>query len=145
MKRMHTVIIGLAAAVCFASVSCLHGADLIIDLDAYDNLSEAHAYGAEYYGPSEVRDFFADCRKHGVSTVFWRSHCQVAAYYSRWNYDLGDELSIRSQPDALRHDGAFAAKVDVNQPGGGISQTAATETGGTYVLGAWCSAPPIVG
>ena len=116
--------------------------ELVIDVDAFDNPCEPQYVGAKVYGPEHIRAFFANCRKHGVARVYWRSQCQIASYRSKLNYSCADELAgIRSAQDARRHSGAFAAKVGVLRGQGGLTQAAPTQAGRNYVLEAWISAP----
>lgn len=139
MKRLLLSV----CCVCMSFVlsSYAHAADLMIDLDSYDNLSEPQIFDAEFYSADHIDDFFKNCRDHGVSKVYWRAHSQIAAYYSKYNYNLAEELTHRSRPDTRRNSGAFAAKVFAVTAGDGIYQKVTLAPDKRYTLRAWINAP----
>ena len=76
--------------------------ELMIDVDSYDNYTVAkHWYNIDVYGPEQIAEFFKKCKENNIKTVYWRSHCQVAAYRSRVNYNIGETWSIKSFPDSI--------------------------------------------
>lgn len=116
--------------------------ELMLNLDVFDNLTEAQWYGdASYYGPRQIEELFERAEKHGITKIFWRAHSEIASYRSTLNYHLGEEFDIRSRPDARRRSGAFSAKIATGHSEGGISQKIETEKGKEYQASAWISAP----
>lgn len=114
--------------------------ELMIDVDTYDNLSEPQYYGADTYDPNEIAKFFVKCRENGVSLVYWRVQCQIATYRSKLNYNVSEEMSIRSYPDARHRSGAFAAKIGVHTAEDGIFQIVDTAPQQKYTFTALISA-----
>lgn len=114
--------------------------ELMIDVDAYDNFSEPEFFDTELYGPEHITKFFENCRSNGVSSVYWRVQCQIASFRSKLNYNLSEELMIRSYPENRKHGGAFAAKVGVQSAKDGIFQTVDTKEGEKYNASAWIAA-----
>jgi len=116
----------------------VYAVDLMIDVDAFDNLSSPGIYKANYYGADQIHEFFQKCRSSGVSMVTWRSQCQIASYPSKLNYSFADEPNIRSQPELQQHTGAFALKIGVKNSGNGlIQETELLAAVQWYTLSAW--------
>jgi hypothetical protein len=125
---------------CFTALSFGGTApEIMLDVDSYDHFSEPQYWNTNMYGPEHIAKFFADCKANGVSLVYWRSNCQIAAYWSKLNYNLADALSIRSYPEDRQHGGAFAAKVGVRSSQDGLFQIVPTKAGKTYTASAWIS------
>ncbi len=113
--------------------------DLVIDVDIYDDLVKPKYADSDLYGTNQIAQFFRNCKENGVSAVFWRTQCQIASYRSKLNYNISEELAIRSHPDNRRHTGSFSARVGVHFAKDGIFQDLALTKNKTYTMGAWIS------
>ncbi|HNX33339.1 MAG TPA: hypothetical protein PKM57_01840 [Kiritimatiellia bacterium] len=131
-------------------------AELLVDVDVYDNQTVAPShYDAPFYGPKEIDALFARCRSNGVKKVTWRSMAQIASYPSRLNYNVSDVPAIRSNADARRAEGAFAAKIGVapnvktalpelkKLPFGGLVQRVENGAADTFVFSGAVSSKPL--
>jgi hypothetical protein len=120
--------------------------EIMLDHDYSDHLSSPHLYeDAVIYDEQVFKEFFGNCKKHGVSKVFLRVYHNFACYPSELNYDLTELREIISSPTAARRNGAFAAKVGFaahdGLTEGGITQRVDTVSGEEYTLSAWISSP----
>ena len=129
-------------------------AALCVDVDVFDNQTVAQShYDAPFYGPAQIDALFAACASNGVTMATWRAVCQIASYPSRLTYGIHEVPRIRSNADARRAEGAFAAKVGVVPgarprvaaldalPFGGLVQRVDVTTPDTFVFRAALSSP----
>lgn len=130
--------------------------ELLVDVDVFDNQTVAQThFNRAFYGPREIDEFFAACRSNGVKKVTWRAMCQIASYPSRLNYNISEVPAIRSNADARRSEGAFAAKVGVGLrvkpvlpdlkglPFGGLVQRVENQAAGAFAFSGALSSKPL--